>query len=183
MNPKFNSKKLHEFFEDFDQKNPTYLLGLIIVSLGLYIITWIYSLNKDFEFIDENTPDSSRGIIVLVVLPFTWFFIMSFVKFFNTSVIVQIIEISVYSILYILAMKYLYEFCITFIHITQTSIGFWYGLILFGSFGFFAPFFEAYYMLLLLIVLLLVVPFMQAELNVTCNKIYIKKNYHSFYKW
>ena len=183
MNPKFNSRKLYEFFEDYEQKNPTYLLGLIIVSLGLYIITWIYSLNKSFEFIDEDAPDSTRGMIVLVALPFSWFFIMSFIKFLNNSLTVQIIETSIYLLLYFLALKYLYEFCLTFSHLTQTSLGFWYGMMLLGSFGLFALFFKSYYMLLLLIILLLVVPFMQAELNVTCNKISIKKNYHSFYKY
>lgn len=183
MNPKFNSRKLYEFFENFEQKNPTYLLGLIIVSLGLYIITWIYSLNKDFELIDENAPDSTRGVIVLVALPFTWFFIMSFIKFLSDSITIQIVEMVVYLLLYFLAMKYIFEFCLTFIHITQTSLGFWYGGILLGSFGFFALFFESYYMLLLLVLLVLIVPFMQAELNVTCNKVAIKRNYHSFYKF
>lgn len=183
MNPKFNSKKLYEFFEDFDQKNPTYLLGLIIVSLGLYIVTWIYSLNKDFEIIDSDAPDSTRGIVVLVALPFTWFFIISFIKFLNNSTPVLIVELVVYLILYFLAMKYMYEFCLTFTHITQTSIGFWYGMVVLGSFGLYAIYFQSYYMLSLLLILLLVVPFMQAELNVTCNKISIKKNYHSFYKY
>ncbi|MFP4401666.1 MAG: hypothetical protein ACLFPL_00395 [Candidatus Nanoarchaeia archaeon] len=182
MNPKFNSRELHEFFYNFEEKNPAFILGLIIVSLGLYIFAWIYSLNKDLERLDDDAPNSTRGAILLVVFPFIWFFLMTFTKqIINENFVFTLIEVTVYILIYILALKYIMELCVSFSYVTKSRPIVWFAGILLGSFGMFAYFLGAYILLVFLVFLALTISAMQAELNVTYHKITMKKSNFSFY--
>ena len=181
MNPKHNSESLNSFFKNYEEKNPAYVLGLIIVSLGLYVFTWIYQINRDMEYLDDEAPDSMRGAILMAVLPFTWFFITTLILEFTSSPIVVGIQIIVYFLIYLLVLKYLFDFCIAFSHVTRTRAIVWFSLLTIGTFGFFTYFLGTLYPLFFFIVLFLTIPAMQAELNITFHKISIKKNHHSFY--
>ena len=182
MNPKFNSKELHEFFYNFEEKNPAFILGLIIVSLGLYIFAWLYSLNKDLERLDDDAPSSTRGAVLLIVFPFTWFFLMTFIKqIISSNIVLTMIEVTIYISIYILVMKYILELCVSFSYITKSRPIVWFLGIFVGSFGLFAYFLNIYILLIFLIFIMLTIPAMQSELNVTYHKITMKKNNFSFY--
>lgn len=181
MNPKFNSRELNEFFKNYEEKNSAYILGLIIVSLGLYILTWIYSINKDLENLDEDAPSSNRGAILMFVLPFIWFFIITYIKTITNSIIVEFIQVTIFLVIYILILKYLYEFTLTFSHITRTKPIVWFSLFFLGSLGVFGYYLSFYYLFFLFSIPILLIPAMQEQLNVTYHKISIRKNNISFY--
>lgn len=181
MNPKHNSSSLNEFFKNYEEKNPAYVLGLMIISFGLYIFTWIYKINVDLEQLDEDSPESVRGAVLMAVLPFTWFFITTLIKEFINSIIIRAIEIIVYVLIYFLVLKYLFEFCIAFSHVTRTRALIWFVPFAIGSFGFFGYYLQSIIVGSFLMMFFLVIPAMQAELNTTYHKISIKKNNHAFY--
>ena len=181
MNPKFNSKEMHEFFSNFEEKNPAYLLGLIIVSLGLYLFVWIYTLNRELERLDDDAPNSTRGAVLLIIFPFTWFFIMSYVKFLTDSIIIQFIEITIYILIYFLILKYIYELILSFSHITRTQPMLWFIAFIFGSLGVFGYYLQSYIIIALTLILVFLIPMMQSQLNITYHKISIKKTNFSFY--
>ena len=70
MKPKHNFSKLNDFYKNYEEVNPAYVLGLIIISLGIYIITWIYNVNKNLENLDDDAPEALRGALLMVILPF-----------------------------------------------------------------------------------------------------------------
>ena len=181
MKPKHNSESLGEFFKNYEEKNPAYVLGLIVISLGLYVFTWIYFINKDLEHLDEDAPHSARGGMLIVVLPLIWFFLSTFIKQFINSRQFLGIEVTVYVFIYILALKYILDFCIAFSHVTKTKAIAWFVPIVIGTFGFFGYFFQSFVISAFVVVLVLTIPAMQAELNTTYHKISIKKNNHAFY--
>ena len=45
-----------EFYREFKETNPYLVMGLIIITLGFYIINWIYLRNKDFVLLDKFAP-------------------------------------------------------------------------------------------------------------------------------
>ena len=45
-NKYFSKKELNYFFEDFEEKDPFKLMTFMVLSIGLYFITWTYYLNK-----------------------------------------------------------------------------------------------------------------------------------------
>ncbi|MFT4244182.1 MAG: hypothetical protein ACMXYB_01860 [Candidatus Woesearchaeota archaeon] len=181
MNPKFNSRDLNAYFKNYQEKNSAYILGLIIISLGLYVLTWIYSVNKDLENLDSDAPSSIRGAMLLFILPLVWFFISTYLRVLSNSIIFEFIQITIFIVLYILILKYLYEFTLSFSHITSTKPIIWFGSIFIGSLGIFGYYTEFYYLFFLFSILLLIVPAMQEQLNTTYHKITIKKTNISFY--
>ncbi|MFW5705215.1 MAG: hypothetical protein ACOCXG_05230 [Nanoarchaeota archaeon] len=184
MKERVRITKNSNFYKDFRETNPALVLGLIIISLGFYVIDWIFLRNKEFEEIDKHAPDSKRGAILLMIIPFMWFFIMIVLKhiiFSPKSPFLGIVEISGWLLIIFLILKYLYDFCISFGFITKTNGAIW--------FLFFLPIVPAgigallgYPIFLILLFLpAIVIPAMQAELNTTFNKITIKKKYDIFY--
>lgn len=175
--------KTSNFYKNFRETNPALVLGLIFITIGFYIIHWLYVKNKDFEEIDQDAPDSTRGAIILMILPFMWFFIIFIFKkiFGHENLYLQISEIVGYGIIIFLILKYLFDFCISFGKITKTNGLFWYLSFFFPILGIVLSFFDFYYLLPLVFFLIIVVPAMQAELNSYIQKFQIKKESNLFY--
>lgn len=175
------SKHLHH---EFEKTNLSLMLGLIIISIGLYIIYWIYVKNKEFEALDHDAPESNRGAIIMMVIPFVWFFIMYFLKgsffgFFNK--IFSVIELFGWILVIFILLKYLLDFCISFGTVTQTRGILWFLPFLFGIVGAIGRFLGSYYFLLFLISPIIVVLAMQNELNLFYEKYRQKKDKSVFY--
>lgn len=117
------------YFKEFRETNPWLVLGLIIISLGFYIITWIYSKNKEFENSDKLAPDAARGAAVMMLLPFGWFYTIFIIKrFIADNLFVGIIEIVIWGFIIFAIFKYIFEFCLSFGRITKTNGIYWFFL-------------------------------------------------------
>ncbi len=181
MKPKHNFSKLNDFYKNYEEVNPAYVLGLIIISLGIYIITWIYNVNKNLENLDDDAPEALRGALLMVILPFLWLFTTSFLELFIESIVLESIKLIVYVLLYFLFLNYLFDFCVAFSHITRSKPLIWFFPLFLGSLGIFGYYLQSIWVSLLLLILLLMIPAMQAELNKMFHKMTIKKNNVTFY--
>ncbi len=172
------------FYEEFSQTNPYLISGLLIISLGLYMINWIYVKNKEFEKLDDLAPDALRGAIIMMILPLTWFFITIFLKliiFSPENLVIQIIEIVGWGLLFLLIIKYLLDFCISFGRITQTNGFLWIFTFIIGVTGIIFTMYQKPFGLILILIMVLAIPAMQAELNLFYNRITRKKEKQTFY--
>lgn len=184
MVDKIPAQRLPEYFKDFHETKPSLVMGLTILSLGFYIINWIYLRNKDFEQLDDDAPLATRGAILLMVLPFSWFFILQILKnliFSPNNLIIGIIEIVGFGIILFLILKYLFDFCNTFGKITKTTGLIWFIPFFVGLIGLIALVFNFIYLIPLLFFLFIVTPAMQGELNKTFHRIDMKKADNRFY--
>lgn len=181
MKPKHNFSILNEFYKNYEEVNPAYVLGLIIISFGLYIVTWIYNVNKNIELLDEDSPDSLRGAMLMVILPFTWLFVTSFLELFFDSVVLEAIKLIVYIFIYLLFLNYLFDFSIAFSHVTRSKPLVWFLPLFLGSLGIFGYYLQSIQVGLLTLLFVLIIPAMQAELNKMFHKMTIKKNNVTFY--
>lgn len=156
----------------------------MIISLGLYTINWIYLKNKEFEKLDSTSPDANRGAIILMILPFAWFFITTITKkliITNENLFFSILNIVGWGIILFLILKYLLDFSISYGKITQTNGIYWFIGFLFSIIGILLFFFKLYLISLIYLVLFILIPAMQAELNIHYKRFTIKKERHSFY--
>ena len=139
------SKK--NFYKDFRQTNPALILGLIIISFGFYVINWIYLKNRDFESIDNLAPDSNRGAIIMMVIPFSWFFIIFIFKkliFPSFNIFLGIFEIIGWGFVTFLLLKYFLDFSLSFGRITKTKGIIWFLGFFSGVLGAYAIVFHFY---------------------------------------
>lgn len=151
-----------EYFKNYTQVNASLVLGLIVISLGLYMIPWIYIKNREFEGIDKDAPDSRRGFVVLVMVPFFWAYAVFVCKtLIMDNLAVEIVEIVGWGFAIFLILKYLFDFCMAYARITRTNGFLWFLL-------FFIPF--------------LTIPAMQAELNSKFNRMHMKRTHENFYR-
>ena len=172
------------FYNEFIQTNPALVLGLMIISFGLYAINWIYLKNKDFEKIDKFSPEANRGAIILMILPFSWFFIISISEkfIFNPSnLIFSIINIVGWGFILFLILKYLLDFSLSYGRITQTNGLYWFIGFLTSIIGIILFYYKIYWFSLIYLFLFILIPAMQAELNIHYKRFTIKKERHSFY--
>ena len=179
-----NYSKNNDFFKEFRETSPALILGLIIVTLGLFIINWIFLRNREFDKLDKNAPNPNRGAVIMMILPFGWFFILQVLKeliFGYENLFIGIFEIVGYFLILFLLLKYLLEFCLTFGRITNTHGIFWFLLFLVGVIGLIGIIFEFYPVATLTIFLLLVIPVMQSELNSHFSRFTIRKKNNVFY--
>jgi hypothetical protein len=137
------------------------VFGLIIISLGTFIIPWIYTKNKEFRYLDKDAPNPPRGVVVLTMLPFIWgysFYIIR--KLIIKHPLTIGIEIVGWSFIIFLIIKYILDFCLSFGRITDTNGFLWFALF---------------------IIPILTIPAMQAELNSHFQRMQVRKKYEWLY--
>lgn len=179
-----NITKSKNFYDEFKQTNPYLVLGLMIISFGLFMINWIYIKNKEFERLDKFAPDALRGAIIMMILPLTWFFFIAFLKFVLFSpenLFIQILEIVGWGFLFILILKYLLDFCISFGRITKTNGILWIFSFFLGILGIILLMYQIKTGIILILVMIISIPAMQSELNLFYNRITRKKERQTFY--
>ncbi len=173
-----------DFFKEYEQTNPYLVLGLIIISFGLYIINWIYLKNREFQLLDTDSPNPNRGAIILMFLPFAWFFSMISLKYLIFSpenLALGIIEIVGWGFIIFLMHKYILDFCLSFGRITKTYGALWFVLFFIGGVGILGTAMGYYLLSPLLFFLIITIPAMQAELNTFFTRHTIKKEKKIFY--
>ncbi len=188
----FSKESLEYFFYDFTYINPMMILFYMALTIGLYFVTWLYKVNKKLEEIDEKAPIPRRAATVLVIFPFIWFWIVYLINFyfFPTDIVSKLISNMVkiigWGLISFLSLVYVYDFCMSFGKVTNTSGLKWYLLIYPGYFSLIITlvlgveyFIYSFYFLFFPI---LTIPLMQQTLNAR-SEIYsnrIRKNQFNY---
>ncbi|MEC8339382.1 MAG: hypothetical protein VXZ40_02055 [Nanoarchaeota archaeon] len=189
----FSKDSLKYFFFDYKLRNPALIFFYMIISLGLYFVTWMYQINKKLEEIDEKAPASNRAAFVLVILPLIWYFIVYFLELYTTTganflsnLIPQMVKVFGWGIISFLSLMYVYDFCISFGKVTQTSGVLWYIVIYMGYFSLiltiilgFHFFVYTFYFLFFPII---AIPAMQEMLNVRATR-FTKETQKSYFNY
>ena len=168
MKQKINLKDLEFFYDNFVIESPILVIIKIFLTLGLYVIFWIYKMNRALEKVDENAPDSRRGVIIICVIP-PFIFILSaiFEKLFNfNKVSIITFNVVVWSFIIFLTLKYIYDFFMSFGKWTGSSGLFWYLVFYPGYFSLILSIFGFYYALPLLFFTIVSIPSMQGYINI-----------------
>lgn len=186
MIEKFSVTDEKEFYNTFKELNPAVVLGLILISGGLYIIAWMYSQNKEMEKIDEDSPELTRCAFILFGFPFTWLMITVIIKFvfFNNVEVPQamiISEITVWTFIIMLIFKYIFDFCKTFSKITRTNTLIWFVLISLGIVGLIGVSIQSFFLTPFAFFLAMTIPAMQEELNHVYHKSEMKRKDDTYY--
>lgn len=174
-----------DFYKDFEEKNPFIVLLLVCVSFGLYMISWMYSVNKELRKIDENAPEPTRGALLLLIFPLGWYAISLVITSLYTANILPffatIIVPLAWIVLYLLLLKYLYDFCTSFNKMTKSPASIWFVFLIIGFLGLFGIAAGIDRLLPFSALLIICVPAMQAEMNNHFRRFRIKKRTSTFY--
>ncbi|NQZ84230.1 MAG: hypothetical protein HRU03_00800 [Nanoarchaeales archaeon] len=130
--------KAERFLKDFEETSTTVMIGLMVISAGLYSIIWIYITSKLLQEHNIHAPESSRGLIVMAALPLSWFFISSFIqnKLLNSvPLLYTIFDIGIWGFIFFLIFKFYIDFVHSFTQITQSHPIIWNGLFVIGMIG------------------------------------------------
>ncbi|MCA9459465.1 MAG: hypothetical protein KC550_02855 [Nanoarchaeota archaeon] len=173
-----------EFYKEFREGNPYLIMGLIIITFGLYIINWIYLRNREFIILDKYAPDPNRGAVILMIIPFALFFIMQILKVFffgYDSLFLGIVEVVLWTLVSFLVLKYILDFCLTFGRITRTSGIFWFTMFFLGFLGIIGIIQGFIWTIPLIFFTIIVVPAMQAQMNVFFKRFSMRKEKILYY--
>jgi hypothetical protein len=179
----FSNVNLEYFYNDFELRNPLMCMLLMILTLGFYFIYWIYQINEKLSELDDDSPDPTRGMIILLILPITWaffVFIFKFLIFSDNLGLAKGLEITGWSIIIFLSMQYLYEFCVSFGRITRSSGLVWYLFMYVGYFSVVLLLFSFYYTIPLIIFPFFTLPAMQGFMNEHARKVALKQIDYNF---
>lgn len=175
-----------EFYKNIKEKNPGLVIFLIVVSLGLYIISWIYMQTKQLNLVDDDAPDPRRGAALLMLLPVGWYF----ANYIGKKLIFQdatstgfyvFFEMTIWLILFLLVLKYLYDFSNSFSKVTRTNGMVWFVFLMLGFLGLFGYGIGNKYLFPLVGILIITIPAMQAEVNSFAKAFRMKRYDKSFY--
>lgn len=152
----------HPYFHEYTHMSPALVFGLIIVTLGFYMIPWIYTKNKEFATIDEHAPHENRGVVILMLLPFAWgylFYVVKNLLFYHPILIT--LEFFGWSFIIFLILKYIWDFIQSFARVTESDGRIWF---------------------LIFLIPFVAIPLMQSEINAHFQRIHIQRKYHQLYK-
>jgi hypothetical protein len=153
--------------------NPALVLGLSIVTVGLFLPFWIYLKNREFEEIsEENAPHSARAIILLFVLPLSWSFI--------SALLPKVVGITGFAIILVMVLKYLFDFCEFYSLLTKTNFFIYFTLFTTGALGLYLMLFNKAFVIVS-IAFFFAVPLMQQELNMLYKTYTLKREKKNFY--
>ena len=176
--------KTERFLKDFEETSTTIMIGLMVISVGLYSIIWIYITNKLLQEHDKHAPESSRGLTVMAVLPLSWFFITSIIKIKilnSIPLIYTIFELLVWSFIFFLIIKFYIDFVHSFTEITKSQPFIWNALFGIGIIGIIGVILQQTYMYPFLIGIIFAIIGMQTELNSLLKGHTIKKVSSAYY--
>jgi len=177
--------KTAKFLKDFEYLSPSIMLGLIIISVGLYSILWIYLTNKKLEEHDKHAPESSRGLTVLMILPIIWLFTTYFFKtiiFTQTPLIIEILEIVIWGLIFFLILKYLIDFSYAITEITQSHPFLWISFFIIGIIGIIGIMLDIKVLYAFIAGIFIATIGIQSELNSLHKSLSIRKVSSNYYK-
>jgi len=142
------------------------LMGLIIITLGIYGFFWYILLNRKLEKYDEDAPNLTRGVFILFLLPAFWVLITSLISiFFNDNLFFSIIKYIGILLLFSITIKYGSDLLFSFSKVTSRGTGAEFGLFILGFLGFYAVFSGFFSFTPLLILLMFPIILLQIKLN------------------
>lgn len=174
-----------KYFRKFEETSPILLLTFVLLSCGLFAINWIYVKNREFEEFFDDAPQSNRGLVIMMILPFSWFFLMLILKlliFTSQPLLLGIVEIVVWGLIIFLIYKYIYDFCEIFGRITHSSTYIWFLFFVLTGVGILSLGLEFYYLVPLIAFIVIVIPSMQSELNINFKSLTLRRKDDSYYK-
>lgn len=159
------------------------LLGLIIITLGVYGFFWYILLNRKLERYDEDAPHLTRGVFILFLLPAVWVLITSlFSIFFNGNLFFSIVKYIGIILLLIITLKFGSDLLFSFTKVTQRGTISELGLFILGYIGFYGVFAGFFFFTPLLLFLLFPILLLQTKLNLFLKLRQMKtqrKNYYA----
>lgn len=176
--------KTERFLKDFEETSATTMIGLMIISVGLYSIIWIYITNKSLQDHDKHAPESSRGITVMAILPLAWFFITSFIQnkiLDSIPLLYTIFDLIIWIFIFFLVIKFHMDFVNSFTQITKSHTIIWNSLFIIGMIGIIGLILKKPYMYPFLIGVIFSTIGMQTELNSLLKGHSIRKVGASYY--
>lgn len=189
MTEAINNKTLMDFYLEFKKRSPIFLFFFMLFTCGFYLINWIYKLNRRFEeFDNDNSPDSKRGLIILFMIPFIWFFLIYILKIFVfvenvfVSNILYWVDIVVWFGILFLVLQYLYDFCRCFGKFTMSNGFVWYMFLWVGFFPLVLIPFGIFYFLPILGFPIVIIPLMQFKINLERDRYKRKHGDNLYYK-
>lgn len=178
----FSYEQQINFFEEYEEKNPSIQLFLMVISLGLYSIFWFYNMNREMQKIDYDTPDPQRCIVVMLFLPISWFLTHILLKETLPEIILPYLNTMnflLWSLFIFLILKYIFDFCESFGRVTSSPHILWYLYLYPGFFSYILPLFGFYYSIPLVFFTMITIPSMQAFINSKKEEIsYVKQREH-----
>jgi hypothetical protein len=161
-------ENINDIFKKYSETSLAVVLALMIITAGLYIINWLFLRNREFELMDEDAPDSKRGLALMVFLPFGWGLIMFVSKallFTGEPLLLGIMEIVIWGLIIFLLVNYVFDFCLSYSKITKSNAMIWFSMFLIGFIGIISTSIQFYYLSPLVFFAVITVVAMQAELS------------------
>ncbi len=183
MNRKLQLKTLEDFYWSYDEKNPIAVFIAMTISLGFYIITWIYFLNKELAKYDPEAPNPDRGALIMFFIPLSWYIttiVISKLFLINFPSISFTINFLGWILVIFLGLKYLYDFCISFANITKSNALLWYLFIYPGFLAYVLAFFNFFYTFPFIFFTIIAIPSMQDFMNNRAKEIQTKRQFIYF---
>lgn len=184
MNYKLDYDTLKSYYRNFTPYSPGKVQLFMVLTLGLYLVHWVYLKNKEFEEYTDEAPDSKRGAALMLVLPFSWLLIMLLVKLIlpGSLEFVRILNVSGWLFIMFMILQYLYEFCYLYGAITRTYGMVWYYFIFPGFLALILVPLGFWYTIPLLFFPFACLPAMQGKLNYESTRFSMQHQKNEFYR-
>lgn len=161
-----SNNPIHSFYENYKKRNPVLILFLMVITASLYLIWWIFSLDKVLQKCNVKSPSSSKWVLYVLIFPlFLGMGFYFFENYFYQNTIIEGIKIILFYIIIILQLKFLYDFCVSLGTITVTNPLWWYYSMFFWILSIVLIYFQSYYTLIFMFFPITAIPAMQAFLN------------------
>lgn len=168
MHQHYDNEKLYYFYSELEDESVFRIFAFMLISLGCYIITWIYKINIILKHVDEDAPDPLRGVFVMFFFPVVWYFIVLILKFLIFKSLPAISGALIWigwALIIFLSLKYFYDFSKSFGKVTQSNPFFWYFSLYLGYYSLVFIFLNFWILAPFLLFPICTIPAMQATLN------------------
>ena len=109
-----------------EEKNVLITIFLFIITAGIYTLIWIYLKNLEFESIFKIDLDHRRSFIILFVLP-SITSLICYLIYLSLPTVIALIPIFIIStFIFLIILKYLFEFSIHGATLTQSPLALWF---------------------------------------------------------
>lgn len=204
FNKNYTDEDLVNFFYTMKDKSPVTLLFYMVISLGTYLIFWLYDMNKKLLELESDGPNPDFVFLNTVSLPAIWFLFTYFIKvlFFNLrfeflfqyysdfskidfspfGYLFGIIEILGWIFIIVLILRYFFDFCYTFAKITKTDTFTWFVFLSGELFAIIFLILGYYGLVIFAFFTLITIPAMQDKLNMLSLKFSLYSEKMSYYQ-
>lgn len=185
MKYQLSYETLKSYYRNFKPSSPVIIQFLMIFTLGLYLINWVYTKNREFEDYSDEAPDSKRGAVLMLIFPFSWMliiWIMNELILPNSEDFMEVLNVAGWCFIMFMILQYLYEFCYLYGQITRTEGLIWYYTIFPGFLALILLPLGFWYTIPLLFFPVVSIPAMQAKLNYESERMVLQRESVEYYR-